>query len=115
MLLICYSYIMVNNKKDKTMKSKIFLNVFINLRISKEDKEYYHYQFNEFVFNAREYGFNGATKEDIIKKGLSFNPLCISNGPTQYKFNLKRFEKKNEILGFVVGYNSAIQLMKFID
>tara|TARA_R110000822_G_C15073701_1_gene468904 strand:- start:344 stop:631 length:288 start_codon:yes stop_codon:yes gene_type:complete len=95
------------------MKSQIFLNVFINLRISKEDKEYYHYQFNEFVFNARAYGFNGASKEDIIKKGLSFNPLCISNGSTQYDKNLKRFEKKNELLGFVVGYNTAIQKMKY--
>ena len=27
---------------------------------------------------------------------------------------LQEFEKKNEILGFVVGYNTAIQLSKFI-
>jgi hypothetical protein len=94
------------------MKSKIFLNVLINLRLSKHWKEYHLNQFDQFTYNARTYGFNGASKEDIIRKGLSFNPLCISNGPTQYNKNLIRFDKKNEILGFVTGYNTAIENMK---
>jgi hypothetical protein len=94
------------------MKSKIYSNVFINLRISKEYKDYYHHEINEFVFNARTYGLNGATKEEIRKKGLSFNPFCITNGSTQYNYNLKRFNKKNEVLGFIVGFNNAIEQMK---
>ena len=38
---------------------------------------------------------------------ISFNRYSINLGPTQYHSDLKRFNSKEEMLGYVVGYNEA--------
>ena len=47
--------------------------------------------------------------ELIEKDGVCFNQYSINNGYNQYCRDMKRFNSKDELLGFVVGYNQAIQ------
>ena len=49
------------------------------------------------------------TKAMIEKDGICFNTYSINNGYNQYCRDMKRFNSKDELLGFVVGYNQAIQ------
>ena len=53
-----------------------------------------------------------AKKADIIKNGVCFNEYSINNGYNQYCRDMKRFSNKQEMLGFVVGYNQAIEHKK---
>jgi hypothetical protein len=38
---------------------------------------------------------------------ISFNEYSINLGPTPYHSDYKRFANKNEMFGFVAGYNQA--------
>jgi len=82
-------------------------NIKFNLR-SKE-KYYWAYQCAEFTKNVFEHGFGWTTKEEIKAKGVCFNKYSINNGYNQYCNDLKRFNSKEEMLGFVKGYNEAIK------
>ena len=44
----------------------------------------------------------------IKKNGVCFNKYSINNGYNQYCRDMKRFNSKEELLGFVIGYNEAI-------
>jgi hypothetical protein len=44
----------------------------------------------------------------IKKDGVCFNEYSINNGYNQYCRDMKRFNNKQEMLGFVIGYNEAM-------
>tara|TARA_R100000935_G_C2756556_1_gene131862 strand:+ start:298 stop:558 length:261 start_codon:yes stop_codon:yes gene_type:complete len=80
---------------------------------------YYDKQCTIFAKNYKEQGrvdnIGGITKgeeisfnKQLIKKPF-FNDekYSINLGPTQYHSELKRFNSKEEMLGYVSGYNTA--------
>ena len=80
----------------------------INFRLTGDNKYYYADQCKEFEKNLKKFGYGYIKKEDIIKNGVCFNNYSINNGYNQYCRDIKRFNNKEELLGFVVGYNQSI-------
>ena len=92
-----------NNKKN------------INFRLSGNNKYYYANQCRIFKEYLEKYGFNGFnhySAQEIKEKGVSFNEYSINLGYNQYCADIKRFNNKQELLGFVIGYNEALQGLK---
>jgi len=81
----------------------------INITLRGDNKYYYAYQCAEFTKNVMKYGYGHIKKADIIKNGVCFNEYSINNGYNQYCRDMKRFSNKQEMLGFVIGYNQAIE------
>ena len=82
----------------------------INIILRGNDKYYYANQCYKFTQNLLKYGFNGfrkATKKEVKENGISFNKYSINLGRNQYGNDLKRFNSRDEMLGFVIGYNEA--------
>ena len=83
----------------------------INFRLSCNNKYYYAFQcykFTQFVVvNGYRYDWQ---IEDIKKQGISFNKYSINIGSNQYGSDIKRFNSKEELLGFVIGFNEANNL-----
>ena len=83
----------------------------INFVLRGDTKYYYANQCALFIHNLLRYGYNGfekITKKEIAEKGISFNKYSINLGSSQYDRDIKRgFNSKEELLGFVVGYNEA--------
>ena len=79
----------------------------INIRLTCNNKYYYANQCYRFTKHILENGFNNIDKKEIQKHGISFNKYSINNGYSQYHNDLKRFNSKDEMLGFVIGYNTA--------
>lgn len=84
----------------------------INFRLSGNNKYYYATHCKLFTDNLLKYGYGRKTPEQIKESGISFNNHSINFGYNQYCEDLKRFETKTELLGFVVGYNAAISNLK---
>ena len=80
----------------------------INFRLTNDNKYYYADQCKEFENNLKKFGYGHIKKEDILKDGVCFNNYSINNGYSQYCRDIKRFNNKEELLGFVVGYNQSI-------
>ena len=80
----------------------------INFSLRGKNKYYYAYQCALFTQNVNKYGFGHITADMIIKDGICFNQYSINNGYNQYCRDMKRFNSKEELLGFVIGYNEAI-------
>jgi hypothetical protein len=80
----------------------------INFTLKGQNKYYYANQCKQFENNLKKYGYGHIKKEDILKDGVCFNNYSINNGYNQYCRNIKRFNNKEELLGFVVGYNQSI-------
>ncbi len=80
----------------------------INFTLKGYDKYYYASHCRQFTKNLKKYGYGNIKKEDILKNGVSFNNYSINNGYSQYNSDIKRFNSKLEMLGFVIGYNNAI-------
>ena len=77
------------------------------------DKYYYAFQCAKFEKNIIEYGYSSyATKSSVAKEGLLFDKYKITLGHP-YGYDLKRFNNKDEMLGFVIGYNECISFMKY--
>lgn len=80
----------------------------INFVLKGNNKYYYANQCRIFTKLVTKNGFgNYITKERIQKEGISFNKYSINVGYSQYHQDLKRFNSKEEMLGFVIGYNEA--------
>jgi len=87
----------------------------INFRLSGNNKYYYANQCRIFKDYLEKYGFNGFnhySAQEIKDKGISFNEYSINLGYNQYCADIKRFNNKQELLGFVIGYNEALQGLK---
>ena len=80
----------------------------INFTLKGQNKYYYANQCKQFENNLKKYGYGHIKKEDILKDGVCFNNYSINNGYNQYCRDIKRFSNKEELLGFVVGYNQSI-------
>jgi len=80
----------------------------INVVLRGNNKYYYANQCAKFTRYVTENGFDKwITKEDITEHGVCFNKYSINNGYSQYCRDIKRFNSKDEMLGFVIGYNIA--------
>ena len=84
----------------------------IKFRLSGDNKYYYAYHCKQFTDNLLKFGYGNKTPEKIKESGISFNNHSINFGYNQYCEDLKRFETKTELLGFVIGYNAAISNLK---
>jgi hypothetical protein len=80
----------------------------INFTLKSKNKYYYANQCKQFENNLKKYGYGHIKKEDILKDGVCFNNYSINNGYNQYCRDIKRFNNKEELIGFVVGYNQSI-------
>jgi hypothetical protein len=81
----------------------------INFQLRGKNKYYYANQCSLFIDYVNRYGFNNnISKEAIKENGISFNKYSINNGNSPYHNDLKRFNSKEEMLGFVIGFNEAI-------
>ena len=80
----------------------------INFQLRGKNKYYYADQCRIFIDHVNRYGFNNISKEAIKENGISFNKYSINNGANQYNNDLKRFNSKEEMLGFVIGFNEAM-------
>jgi hypothetical protein len=84
----------------------------VNMRLTGYDKYYYAYQCWDYTKYIRANGFNRYKPEDIESisinnssyYGASIKARLTSSGET----NIKTFNDKQELLGFIVGYNQAI-------
>ena len=89
----------------------------INFRLTGIDKYFYASECARFTKEVMKYGFSkfhycknlNHLNEDIKKYGISFNKYSINIGYTQYGTDLKQFKNKDEMLGFVIGYNEALK------
>ena len=79
----------------------------INFRLSGTNKYFVAYQCKQFENNLKKYGFGHIKKDEIIKNGICFNNYSINNGYNEYCRDLKRFNNKHELIGFVIGYNES--------
>ena len=79
----------------------------INFRFQGDNKYYYANQCAKFTKHIIENGYPYIDKKEIKENGISFNTYSINVGYNQYCRDLKRFNSKEELLGFVIGYNVA--------
>ena len=84
----------------------------INFTLKGKNKYYYATHCNQFTKYLEQFGYGRISKEEIKEKGISFNDYSINLGYSKYNQDLKRFESKQELLGFVIGYNNAISNIK---
>ena len=85
----------------------------INFTLKGNNKYYYANQCAEFTKNLEKFGFDFYISKDMIKRnGVCFNKYSINNGYSQYCRDIKRFSSKEEMIGFVIGYNESITNMK---
>ena len=81
----------------------------INFTLRGDNKYYYAGQCSEFTKNLEKFGFGSYINKDMIKRnGICFNEYSINNGYNQYCRDMKRFNNKQEMLGFIIGYNECI-------
>ena len=79
----------------------------INFRLQGGDKYYYANQCAIFTNYILKNGYPYIDKKEIKENGICFNTYSINVGYNQYCRDLKRFNSKEELLGFVIGYNEA--------
>jgi hypothetical protein len=82
-----------------------------NLR---NDRKYYHVnQGVEFEKNLLKYKYDNLTHPKSVKdQGILFNKYSINLGHP-YGHDLKRFNSKEEMLGYLAGYNDAIANIEY--
>ena len=80
----------------------------VNFILRGQNKYYYANQLKEFTNNVYKFGFCHITSDMIKKNGVCFNQYSINNGYNQYCRDMKRFSSKEELIGFVIGYNQAV-------
>ena len=81
----------------------------INITLRGNNKYYYAHQCAMFTKHLIEHGYDKhSTKEAISKSGVCFNEYSINLGYNQYCTDLKRFNNKEEMLGFVIGFNACL-------
>ena len=91
-------YIKENERQFKEAKK------LIGFSLRGNNKYYYANQCAIFAKN-----FQSKWEADFYHHAdsMSFNKYSINLGPTQYHSELKRFNSKEEMLGYVAGYNEA--------
>ena len=83
-------------------------NIHFQLR-DERTKYYYASQCRLFLENLLKNGYDKwTTKNEVEEKGICFNKYSINVGYNQYCKDLKRFNSKEEMFGFVIGYNQSL-------
>ena len=82
----------------------------INFKLTGNNKYYYASQCAKFTNHIMENGYPYIDIDRIKKDGISFNNFSINIGYSQYHQDLKRFNSKDEMLGFVIGFNEATKI-----
>lgn len=89
-------------KEFKDAKSKI------TFQLRGDNKYFYAFQCAKFEKNIIKYGYDSyATSKSVASEGLLFNEYSITLGH-KYGHDLKRFNNKQEMLGYVIGYNDSL-------
>ena len=100
-------YLKQQEKEFKQAKKKITFS------LRGENKYYYAFQCAKFEKNIIKYGYdNYATSKEAEKQGIYFNKYSITLGH-YYGHDLKRFNNKEQMLGFVVGFNECIANLEY--
>ena len=84
----------------------------INFVLKGSNKYYYANQCKRFTELVTMYGYPYIDKKEIEENGISFNKYSINVGYSQYCRDLKRFNNKEELLGWVVGYCDGFATIK---
>jgi len=80
----------------------------ITFSLRGDNKYYYAFQCALFEKNIIEHGYDShANKKSVKQEGLLFNKQSITLGQ-YYGHDIIRFNYKEEMFGFVIGYNEAI-------
>ena len=103
------SYIEIAEKEFQESKK------YINFRLNGYNKYYYANQCKRFKDNVIKNGYSvfnqslnlNHLNDEIRKKDVSFHKHSINIGHSQFGTDLKTFKNKDELLGFVIGYNQA--------
>ena len=83
-------------------------NIHFQLR-DERTKYYYASQCRLLLENLLKNGYDKfTTKHEVKEKGICFNKYSINVGHNQYGKDLKRFNSKEEMFGFVIGYNQSL-------
>ena len=87
----------------------------INFRLSGDNKYYYADQCFQFKRNLKKL-LEKSTKDydqrllnRVENQGISFHDYSINIGYSRYNEDYKRFNSKHELLGFIVGFNNAME------
>ncbi len=100
-----HSLIVERNEIEFKLNSE---NINLSLR-DQRTKYYFASQCALFTNNLLKNGYDKRTTKDEVKqKGICFNKYSINVGYSQYGTDLKRFNSKEEMLGFVIGYNQSL-------
>ena len=98
----------IGNEAHKRNEAEFKINKKnINISLRGRNKYYYAHQCAVITRNVEACGFDNITPEMIKKFGVCFNQYSINNGYNQYCRDMKRFNSKEEMLGFVIGFNEA--------
>ena len=87
----------------------------INFRLSGDNKYYYANQCNEFKHNLKKLlqksdkDYDQRLLNRIYNGGISFHPYSINIGYSRYNEHYKNFNSTKELLGFVEGFNNAME------
>ena len=79
----------------------------INFRLNCNNKYYYANQCKIFTNHIMKNGYPYKDIKRIKENGITFNKYSINIGYNQHCEDLNRFISKDELLGFVIGYNCA--------
>tara|TARA_R110002020_G_scaffold137856_1_gene307530 strand:+ start:557 stop:967 length:411 start_codon:yes stop_codon:yes gene_type:complete len=100
-----HSLIVERNEIEFKLNSE---NINLSLR-DQRTKYYFASQCALFTNNLLKNGYDKwTTKDEVEEKGICFNKYSINVGYSQYGKDLKRFNSKEEMLGFVIGYNQSL-------
>ena len=87
----------------------------INFRLSGNNKYYYASHCNQFKYNLKKLLQKSDSNYDqkllnrIENQGITFHPYSINIGYSRYNQHYKNFNSTKELLGFVVGFNNAME------
>tara|TARA_R110000824_G_scaffold177020_1_gene356271 strand:- start:57 stop:353 length:297 start_codon:yes stop_codon:yes gene_type:complete len=91
-------YVKENERQFKEAKK------LIGFSLRGNNKYYYA---NQCAIFAKNFQYCGKDRFYVHANSITFNKYSINLGPTQYHSELKRFNNKEEMLGYVAGYNAA--------
>ena len=85
----------------------------ITFQLRCKEKYYYAFQCAKFEKNIIKYGYDSyANKSSVAKEGLIFSEYKITLG-NYHGHHLKTFNSRQEMLGFVIGYNESILNLEY--
>ena len=109
-----YEYLIKHSSEEPEHLKKLNKES-INFRLSGNNKYYYANQCNQFKYNLKKLlqksdkDYDQRLLNRIDNEGISFHPYSINIGYSRYNQHYKNFNSTKELLGFVVGFNNAME------